>query len=90
MKHVVKHVSPRRKIFGNWGKEKGRVEGSTVPGAPSYKSNSSLFCVIPPPSQHQSSFFFPVLYRRENLFLKAFIVLAIIGATFLTCGLRES
>lgn len=27
------------------------------------------------------------LYRRENLFLNALIVLAIIGAIFLTCGL---
>lgn len=26
-------------------------------------------------------------YRRENLFLKALIVLAIMGATFLPCGL---
>lgn len=31
--------------------------------------------------------FLPSLYRLENLFLKALIVLAIMGAIFLTCGL---
>lgn len=29
-------------------------------------------------------------YRRENLFLKALIVLAIMGAIFLTCGLSRA